>query len=200
MLAARQADESASPNAEGARARILAAAYELFSRRGIGAVGIDTIVAHSGTAKMSLYRHFRSKDELVVAFLAQREREWTHDWLEADINARAADPESRLLAVFDVFHGWFQEPDFEGCSFINVLLESAEGGVVRNTAAAHLAEIRVILAKLAVEAGLAEPERFARTWHFLMKGCIVTAQEGLRDAALEARQAAQIILQHWPRR
>jgi AcrR family transcriptional regulator len=177
----------------------LEAAYQLFSRHGVGAVGIEAILARAGTAKMSLYRHFRSKDELVVVFLERREREWTRNWLEAGIVARAADPEGRLLAIFDVFDGWFQEPGFEGCSFINVLLEATEPGVIRQAATACLARIRAILERLAREAGLAEPERFARTWHFLMKGCIVTAQEGELAAAREARQAAEILLRQWPR-
>ena len=183
----------------GARERILAAAYTLFSQHGVAAVGIDAIIARSGTAKMSLYRHFGSKDELVLAFLRQREQEWTRSWLEATVMARAAEPEARLLAIFDVFHEWFQTDDFEGCSFINVLLQSPPASVVREAAAGHLAEIRTILARLASEAGLVEPDRFARTWHFLMKGCIVTAQEGHRDAAMEAQQAGQLILGSWSR-
>ena len=70
---------------------------------------------------------------------------------------------------------------------------------MREAAAGHLAVIRTILAQLATEAGLAEPERFARTWHVLTKGCIVTAQEGHRGAALEAQQAGELILRGWPR-
>ena len=187
------------PEAAGARDHILDAAYELFSQQGVAAVGVDAVIARAGTAKMSLYRHFGSKDELVLAFLRQREREWTGDWLEAAVIARAADPQARLLAIFDVFHEWFQADGFEGCSFINVLLELPQGSVVREAAAGHLAVIRTILAQLATAAGLAEPERFARTWHVLMKGCIVTAQEGHRGAALEAQQAGELILRGWPR-
>ncbi len=79
----------------GARERILAAAYTLFSQHGVAAVGIDSIIARSGTAKMSLYRHFGSKDELVLAFLRQREQEWTRSWLEATVMARATEPTAR---------------------------------------------------------------------------------------------------------
>lgn len=183
----------------GARERILDAAYELFSRHGVGAVGVDTVIAHSRTAKMSLYRHFHSKEELVLAFLGQRQSQWTYQWLEAAIKERTAEPEARLLTIFDVFDEWFQEADFEGCSFINVLLESPPESAIRLAAVAHLAEIRKILAGLATEAGLAEVGRFARTWHFLMKGSIITAQEGHRQAAREARQAGEIILRSWPR-
>ncbi|MGH3021140.1 MAG: helix-turn-helix domain-containing protein, partial [Gaiellaceae bacterium] len=71
-----------------ARERILDSAYELFSRRGIRDVGIDEIVEHSGVAKATLHRHFRSKDELVLAFLVRREELWTREWLEAEARRR----------------------------------------------------------------------------------------------------------------
>ena len=185
--------------ATGARERILMAAYELFAQHGIAAVGVDTIVARSCVAKMTLYRHFESKERLVLAFLERREALWTRQWLEAEIMIRGKSPTERLLAIFDVFDGWFQEPDFEGCSFINVLLEATPNGPVHQAAAAHLAKIRTILLNQAQEAGLADPERFAQTWHFLMKGCIVSANEGNRQAARQAREAGVILLDHWPR-
>jgi AcrR family transcriptional regulator len=200
LALSRNAGRSAQTPLGGARERILRAAYALFSHDGINAVGIDTIIAHSGTAKMSLYRHFGSKEELVLAFLEQRRERWTSQWLEAEVLKRAADPATRLLAIFDVFDAWFQEPDFEGCSFINVLLEAERGGSVHRAAADHLAEIRVILARLAREAGLEDVERFAHTWHFLMKGSIISAYEGYRDAARDAKRAGELILQGWPRR
>jgi DNA polymerase len=72
---------------ESARERVLGAAYELFSTRGIQAVGVDAIVQRSGVARQTLYRQFGSKQELVLAFLALREQVWTRDWLEAEIGA-----------------------------------------------------------------------------------------------------------------
>src|SRR5207253_10168423 len=100
-----------------ARERILDAAYDLFSRRGIRAVGIDAIVEQSGVARMTLYRHFASKDALVLAFLERREQRWTKDWLQRAVEQRASDPRQRLLAIFDVFDDWFHQADFEGCAF-----------------------------------------------------------------------------------
>src|SRR6266540_7429799 len=91
-----------------ARDRILEAAYELFSRQGIRAVGIDAIIERSGVARMTLYRHFASKDDLVLAFLERREQRWTQDWLQAEVQRRSDDPAQRLLAVFDVFDEWFR--------------------------------------------------------------------------------------------
>lgn len=182
-----------------ARERILEGAYELFSQHGINAVGIDTIIAKSGVAKMTLYRHFRSKEELVLAFLNQRAQMWTHEWLEAEIMARGETPTARLLAIFDIFDQWFQQPNFEGCSFINVLLEAEPNSVIRQAAAEHLANIRLILKTQAEAADLADIERFSQTWHFLMKGCIVSAGEGNLNAGKQAKQAAEILLASWPR-
>jgi AcrR family transcriptional regulator len=182
-----------------AKERILNAAYELFSQHGIWAVGVDTIIAKAGVAKMTLYRHFKSKEKLVLAFLARREARWTHEWLETEILAAANTPTDRLLAIFDTFDRWFQEPDFEGCSFINVLLESPSGSSAHRAATNHLAHIRTIITEQAEAAGLADQERFAQTWHFLMKGCIVSAHEGNRNAAKQAKEGGVILLEHWPR-
>src|SRR5262245_34834703 len=85
------------------REGIMGAAYELFSRNGIRAVGIDAVIERAGVARMTLYRHFNSKEELVLAFLERREELWTKGWLQAEVEARAEDPRERLLAIFDVF-------------------------------------------------------------------------------------------------
>lgn len=178
-----------------AQGRILAAAYDLFSRQGIRAVGVDAIIARSGVAKMTFYRHFASKDDLVLAFLQRRDELWTRAWLEAEIMRRATSPRRRLLAIFDVFNEWFQRDDFEGCSFINVLLETPDRGHrVHRASVLHLAAIRDLLRRLAEDAGVARPEEFARRWHILMKGSIVAAAEGDRLAAQRARAMGLLLL------
>ena len=182
------------------RERLVDAAYDLFSARGIARVGVDTIVDRAGCAKASLYNNFDSKVDLAIAFLDRRERVWTRSWLEAEIKRRSADPEQRLLAIFDVFDGWFRTKDFEGCSFINVLLESEADTPVHRAAVIHLARIRGIVAGLARDAGLREPKAFAQAWHMLMKGSIVSAGEGNARAAIEAKRAARLILNGWARR
>jgi AcrR family transcriptional regulator len=107
----------------GARERLVATAYELFSRRGIRDVGVNEVIARAGVAKATLYKHFRTKDELVLAFLERRETRWTREWVEQQARRRAKTPEEQLLAIFDLFDEWFHRDDFEACSFINVLLE-----------------------------------------------------------------------------
>jgi AcrR family transcriptional regulator len=179
----------------GARDRILDTAYDLFSRHGVRTVGVDRIVAESGVAKMSLYRHFPSKDELVLAFLQERERRWTVEWLQAEVARRADTPAGRLLAIFDVFGEWFVLDDFEGCSFINVLLEYDEQGHrIRVASVGYLRNIRAFVGGLAAEAGASDPEALAHQWHILMKGSIVAAGEGDVHAAARAREMGELLL------
>lgn len=181
------------------RERLLAAAYDLFTTHGVSQVGIDTILAKSGCAKASLYSNFGSKVDLAIAFLDRREAVWTRGWFEAEINRRASTPDEKLLAIFDVLDGWFHKRTFEGCSFINVLLESDVGSPVHRAAAIHLSKIRAIVCGLAREAHLREPVEFAQAWQMLMSGSIVAASQGNRNAARDAKPAAHLILGGWAR-
>jgi AcrR family transcriptional regulator len=178
-----------------AKERILAAAYDLFSRHGIRAVGIDAIIEKSGVARMTLYRHFTCKEQLVLAFLEQRARFWASGWLQAEIMRRAQSPRERLLAIFDVFGEWFRVEGFEGCTFINVMLETPNrDDKVRRASVDYLGKIREFLAQLAGDAGIRDRDGFARKWHILMKGSIVAAAEGDRDAGMRAREMGALVL------
>jgi len=174
--------------------RIIEASCRLFSRRAVRDVAMDEIVVASGVAKATRYRHFATKDELVLAFLARREVDWTFGLVEHGARSRSSDPEGRLLAIFDVFNDWFQRDDFEACSFINVLLEMGADHPLGRASTAYLANIRSVVSGLATEAGLTEPEQFARSWHILMKGCIVQAAEGDRLAARRARALGELLI------
>ncbi len=190
------ADSTTSAPTSEARERLLLAAYELFSRQGVHATGVDAIIDRSGVARQTMYRHFASKQELVLAFLERREEVWTRGWLQTEVRQRASDPAERLLAVFDVFDAWFRRPDFEGCSFINVMLEHPDPEHrIHQAGASYLAGIRDFLADLAEAAGAADPEGFAREWHILMKGSIVAAGEGDHDAARRAQAIGRLVLQ-----
>jgi len=181
-----------------ARQRILDSAYELFSHRGVRAVGIDEVISRAVVAKATLYRHFPSKDELVLAFLQQRETRWTHEWIELEARRRGATPEEALLAIFDLFDDWFHRDDFEGCSFVNVLLETADlEHPIGAASALHLANIRIVLRKLATEAGLRDVDEFALSFHILMKGSIVQAAEGDREAAKRAQGIARLLIEQY---
>jgi AcrR family transcriptional regulator len=180
--------------ASGGRERLLEAAYELFSRYGVRGVGIDEVIARAGVAKATLYRHFRSKDDLVVAFLELREERWSYGWVEAEARRRGGDPEEQLLAIFDAFDEWFRGKDYEGCSFVNVLFEMGAEHPGGEASIHHLDHIREIVRGLAEDAGLREPEEFARSWHILMKGAIVMAAAGDREAARRAQDMARLLI------
>ncbi len=185
---------AALPGRPKARRRILDAAYELFSRRGIRDVGVDDVIEQADVAKATLYRHFGTKDGLVLAFLAERERLWTLGFVELEARRRGATPEERLLGIFDVFDEWFRRDDFEACSFINVLLEMGAEHPAGKASIDHLENIRGVVRSLAEEAGLRDPVEFARSWHILMKGSIISAAEGDREAAKRARSMGRALI------
>jgi AcrR family transcriptional regulator len=177
------------------RERISQAAYELFSRDGTQSVGIDAVIAQAGAAKMTLYRNFRSKDELILDFLRRREQLWTREWLQAEAQKRADTPQARLLAIFEVFGEWFADPDFDGCAFLTTMIEIKDPeSPVRQASVQHLANIREFIKALAAEAGIADTDAFARQWHILMKGSIMAAHEGDLAAARRARGLGVLLL------
>jgi AcrR family transcriptional regulator len=177
------------------RERISQAAYELFSRDGTQSVGIDAVIAHAGAAKMTLYRNFRSKDELILDFLRRREQLWTREWLQAEAQKRGHTPQARLLAIFEVFGEWFADPDFDGCAFLTTMIEIKDpDSPVRQASVQHLANIREFIKALAAEAGIADTDAFARQWHILMKGSIMAAHEGDLAAARRARGLGVLLL------
>jgi AcrR family transcriptional regulator len=189
------AGNSPDDGQDSGRERVSRAAYELFSREGVRTVGVDAVIARAGTAKMTLYRNFPSKDDLILDFLRRREQLWTRDWLEAESQRRGGTPRDRLLAIFDVFSEWFSRTDFEGCSFLTTMIEvNDREHPVHQAAVGHLANIRGYIESLAADAGIRDADAFARKWHILMKGSIMAAHEGDTAAAARARELGELLL------
>ena len=185
---------AARPQA-GGRQRILDASYELFARQGVRAVGVDAVVERAGVAKSTLYRHFRSKDELAIAFLAEREQRWTKAWLVAELERRSGDPADRLVTLFDVLGEWFADEPFEGCAFIRALFEFEDRTASPHQATLrHLGTIRGYLAQQASDAGCPDPDEVARQWLVLVLGSTTAALAGDADAAPRARRMATALL------
>ena len=178
-----------------ARERILDAAYELFSQRGIRAVGVNEVIEHAGVANATLYRHFPSKEKLVLAFLDLREQRWTKDLIEAGAMRRGSNPEQHLLAIFDVLDEWFHRDDFEAGSFIKVLLELGPNHPAGGASVRHLEQLRAIARHFAEEAGLRDTESFAHSWHILIQGSIVVAVEGDVEAAQRGKAMARLLIE-----
>jgi len=150
-------------------------------------VGVDRIAAESGLAKMTLYYHFKSKDELVVAWLRRRDEEWM-SWLKSAVEGRDG---TGLLAVFEALREWFETPDFRGCAFINAHAElGSSSPAAAEIVASHKQALTEYLARLARSEGAAEPEALARELLLLVDGAIVTASiqhdAGVADDAREA--------------
>jgi AcrR family transcriptional regulator len=184
------------PGAVAPRERILRAAYELFCRDGIRSTGVDRVTAEAGVGKRTLYRQFHSKDELVLAALERREELWTREWLEEGVERRGATGRERLLAVFDIFGPWFQRDDYEGCLFVNTVLEMHDpASRLGAEGASRLANVRSLVRRWAEEAGVRDPDSFARQWQLLMFGAIVAAAAGDDDAAQHARDVASLLLE-----
>jgi AcrR family transcriptional regulator len=115
----------AQPKPVSARARLLAAADDLFSTRGIAATPVDEAVRHAGVATMTLYHHFDGKDALVAAYLRDRHERWMQRW-ERHIGA-ASSPADRLLAIFDALDEWIDEGGAaRGCAFVDAAAELSD--------------------------------------------------------------------------
>ncbi len=177
-----------------ARERLLAAANELFYAEGIQTVGIDRIIERAGVAKASLYNLFRSKEELVAAYLASR-HELTTGRLAAAI-ARVDDPREKILAVFDAQAQQFGQADFNGCAFTAASTEAPRGGLVEHAAEEYRASIRGMFTDLAEQAGAADPVTLGRQLHLLYDGAGLAARMDHRDPGIapSVREAAESLL------
>lgn len=107
------------------RERILLTAHDLFYRDGIRATGIDKVIAESGVSKVTFYRYFPSKQQLVMAFLEFRHQRWI-EWFADALQRHGAVAGGGLMPIVGAMRDWFENPIFRGCAFINVAAELAD--------------------------------------------------------------------------
>ncbi|MGZ4999150.1 MAG: TetR/AcrR family transcriptional regulator [Methylomonas sp.] len=184
--------------AKNLRQRLLDAATELFYSQGIKATGIDAIVKLAGTNKMTLYNHFPSKDELVIAFLQKRDEDFT-SWFAEQLNSKAVDAQDKLLAIFDVIDDWMSIPAFRGCAFINAAAEfPTEGNPIHQLSAEFYDKFQSFITSLGEECGISEPEALAMQLTLLVEGAIVSEQMKRNSGACRhARLAAKILIESY---
>ncbi len=181
--------------ASARRDHLVETALRLFYENGFHATGIDTILAEAGVAKMTLYKHFKGKDDLILAALELRDRRWM-GWFVEELGRRGKAPQQRLLAVFDVLGEWFREQGFRGCMFINAASEYCGlDGRIGDLAARHKRLVREVIQRLAREAGARHPAPLADQLALLVEGAIVMALiDESSDWASTAKDAARTLL------
>ncbi|WP_246036389.1 TetR/AcrR family transcriptional regulator [Sinomonas susongensis] len=184
----------AEHRAGNARERILAAAYELFARRGIRDVGVDELILASGAAKATFYKHFRSKDQVVLAYLEQWYRE-RHAAIEEAVARHGGRNGAAVLTIFDVFDDWFRQGLVQVSTFLHVMMEMGPAHPLGQASIHYLDRTREQISGLAAAAGLDDPSGFAWSIHILVKGAIVAAAEGDAHAAERARSMAVLLIE-----
>jgi AcrR family transcriptional regulator len=193
--AARDPYVGSGPPPTLTRARILDAAARLFYRRGIRAVSVDEVAETASVTKVTVYKHFRSKDNLIASCLHMLDDRF-FAWFVGQVESSSEDAEERLLAVFDVLDRWFRWRSFRGCAFINATVELAEPTHPAHDAVmSHKERSRAYFRELAVAAGVDDPDAMSEQWMLLSEGATITALvEDDREAARRARKAAEILL------
>lgn len=182
------------------RDHLIDTALRLFYTGGFTATGIDKILAEAGVAKMTLYKHFRSKDDLILAVLQRRDEQF-RGWLTGEMEKASKEPEERLLAMFDALGTWFEGRAFKGlgfsgCAFINASSEFAEQSHPAHRAAAeHKLRIVEYLERLCAQAGAKDPGALAEQLALLKEGAIATAHvRGMPAAASLAKDMARNLI------
>lgn len=176
--------------------QLIQTAVKLFSKNGFHATGVDTIAAESGVTKRTLYAHFRSKDELVLAALRQYDVVFRHEFMR-QVEAASKTPKGRLLAVFDVAEHWFQQNSFYGCMFINAAGEFSDAGTaIRKVCCEFKAMVKGYIQELCRKAGANNPAQLAEEVSLLFEGAIVTAQVSQNPKAAQiAKRASKALIQ-----
>ncbi|MDV6012208.1 TetR/AcrR family transcriptional regulator [Haloechinothrix sp. LS1_15] len=178
-----------------AASRVLTAAGELFYRYGINAVGVEAIADAAGVTKKTLYDRFGSKDELITAYLRERDRRW-RDWLTGFVEEHATTPTDALLVTFDALAEWLSQVSSRGCAFVNAYAELAESSHPGHAAIIEQKRwLRDYLASLALDSGHDDPERIAENLLLLHDGVAVAQPVGVVTHAVEhAKQLAVCVL------
>lgn len=177
------------------REQIIEAATRLFFADGFTATGIEKIRETADVSKKTLYNHFRSKDELILAVL-RREDENVRNWLLRSLETRSGDPRQRLLELFDVYAGWIESDGFQGCLFTKAACEFSD---TNNKCKAISREskrlVKQAIRQLVVDAGATAPDSLADQLNLLIQGAVVQAQvaEDLSAIRVAKGMAALVI-------
>lgn len=174
--------------------KIFQTASRLFYQNGYRAVGVDTIAAESGIGKMTLYRHYPSKDDLIVAYLRDSDEFF---WASFEqITKDAATPREKLLAFFESLQDYVTTPDCYGCPFLNISTEYPETDYPgHQVAIEHKQSVRARFRQLAGGAGAKNPEVLADQLFLLMDGAYMASRMfGVDNPASHLAEAARVLI------
>lgn len=175
--------------AQSKREHLVNTAISLFKQSGINATGVDKIIAHAKVSKKTLYNHFRSKDELILAALRKDDEKGRHAMMQF-VEKSGSDPTQQLISVFDFYEMWFNDSKFVGCFFINTAAEvSMRNPEIRRMCGEHKILIESYITKLAEKAGASRPEHLARQLNLLLEGATIYAHVvGDKKAVMQAKE------------
>jgi AcrR family transcriptional regulator len=176
------------------RDELVQKALEIFYREGFHATGMDLLSAETGISKTTMFKHFGSKEELILAVLRLRDQNF-RTWMFRRME-KAGAPRAQLLAMYDALAEWFAEPTFRSCLFIKAASEYPDPAhPIHAQAAEHKRLLFLQLEKIAGRAGAKDPAALARALLLLKEGAIVTAHLGHEaDPAGDAKAAAHVLL------
>lgn len=177
------------------RDELVKGALDAFCAGGFHAIGMDRLAKETGVSKTAIYKHFRTKEELILATLRLRDEQF-RNWLMRRVEALADNPRDQLLAIFDALGEWFHEPDFKGCMFIKASSEYMDReDPIHSTSAEHCRLMRSYIKGIASRAGASDPDDLARQLMVINEGAIVSAHLlNPTDAAADARRTAKIVI------
>lgn len=180
------------------RDELVRSALEIFYREGFHATGMDLLAAETGISKTTMFKHFRSKEELILAVLRLRDQDF-RNWLFRRME-QAGPPRAQLSAMFDALSEWFATPEFRSCMFIKAASEYPDPDhPIHAQAAEHKRLLFLQLHKIAADAGAEDPAALTRALLLLKEGAIVTAHLGHEaDPAADAKAAASTLLSTVP--
>ncbi len=177
------------------RDKILEVSTDLFQTRGINSTGVDKIVAVAGTTKMTLYKHFHTKEGLILEVLSKSQQDFRH-WLDNKLNTNSKAPADKIQKLFDYIEEWVTSPSFTGMGFIKASAEFPnEENPIHQLSSKQSREFRQYIAKLAHEAKIKEAEGLALQLSLLFEGAVQAEQMKRGSGAIKyAKKAAKILI------
>lgn len=177
------------------REKILKTATDLFQTRGINATGVDTIVAVAGTTKMTLYKHFRTKEGLILEVLKQSQLDF-QNWLDEKLNLNSKTPDDKIAHLFDCIEEWITSPDFLGVGFLKASAEFPnEENPIHQLSSKQSREFRIYISQLAKEASIKDANGLALQLSLLFEGAVQAEQMKRGSGAIKhAKKAAKLLI------